>query len=422
MDSNYENNEKQPYEDFSEEKDSSFNSGFENEFFAAEKINIMGIGQKKTQSDKKGVRIFCFVLAVVLVLGIFSTAGYFIGKNQTVKAGLINKPLGAEEGNAAAVYNSVSLSIVSVYAYSENGEEAIASGIIYSSDGYVITSDSTFIVAPEAKLFVRLNDGTEYPAVFVGGDTISNIAVIKINNAKNLVPATLGNSDQTVVGEWVYAIGFENGYGEKSTLNGGTVSACDYRVSDPYTKYASKSITIDFTVSPSAYGGALVNGYGHVIGKLDRQFLNNSNYVVPSVLIKKIADEIIENGVVSDRARLGITYLLVNKAYATLEELPTTGMLVASVDEASDLKNFIKAGDIITEINGKRINDKSDVLDVIETAKPNDIVRVKVVTEIGSEAEYSVKLLSLKSESYYNSAENLGGNGLEEAPGNIEDF
>ncbi len=378
-----------------------------------QKIEIIPSDSSDEKSGRRGLKVFCLLIALTIIISSLTTGAYFIGKNQAVNRSLENKPEGVEWGDAASIYSSATESVVGVYIYNADQIFYSTSGIVYSEDGYIVTSDSTLDSAPAAKFKVMTADGKEYSAEFVGGDQRSDIAVLKIKESVNLKPAVLGNSDETVVGERVFAVGCANGYDEPAVLNEGIVSSASVRVTDSVTSYSAKRIQASITVNPSDFGGALLNEYCQVIGMLSTKIVatgyEQMAYAVPSAEIKNIAEQIINNGKVADRARIGISYIVKNAAAAEVEGLTTSGLLVADVDEESELFSLLRQNDIITELNGVRITKDEEVLDIIESLKPGDLIKLTVMSDDGSVKEHKVKLLGYKSESSYSALPSANG-------------
>ncbi len=394
------------------------NSGF----YAEQKIVIDNFEDSKSRNDNKGIKIFCLLLALALIISGCAVGGYFLGLySKGTESGeysdqtLLNKPENANDGVGAEIYNSISDSVVTVYVYNADGNKKIVTGLVYSEDGYIVTLDSVYLTIPAAKFKVFTTDGKEYNAKFVGGDSRTDISVIKIDEDVKLKPVSLGNSDQTVPGEKVFAISHPNGQFEKPLISEGVVSASYIRISNPQTSYSEKMIQTTVNANEGDYGGALVNAFGHVIGMMTMSksaYYNYNGYqvpveyddsvcAIPSTTIKFVTEAIIKNGEVPDRARIGITYVVKNIVDAEVEKIPTIGLTIASVDENSELYGLIKEKDIIIEINGQRTLTDNTVLDIIEALKPGDTISVTVVDSEGNEAVYEAKLLAYESESSY---------------------
>ena len=244
-----------------------------------------------------------------------------------------------------------------------------------------------------------------YSAYFVGGDQRSNIAVLKIDDSVKLTPAVLGNSDETVNGEKVYLVGRANGFDEEAVISEGIVSAAKIRVTNTITTYSTKMIQSTTAANPGSFGGALVNEYAQIIGMVSTKVVTTgyeqTTYTVPSNEVKNIAEQIINNGKVADRARIGISYVEKNSATAKAEGLKSRGLLVADVSAETELSKSLKQGDIIIGINGKEVLKDEDVLDLLETMKPGDTIKLKTISTDGKETEHTAKLLAYKSKSSY---------------------
>ena len=128
---------------------------------------------------------------------------------------------------------------------------------------------------------------------------------------------------------------------------------------------------------------------------------DDSICAIPSTTLKFIAEAIIKDGKAPDRARIGISYIVKNSVDVEIEKLAAAGLMIASVDENSELYGHIKEKDIITKINGVRTLTDNTVLDIIEALKPGDTISVTVVDSEGNEAVYEAKLLNYRSESSY---------------------
>lgn len=378
----------------------------ENVFFNIDqKIIIPPSVESDEKIDRRGLKVFCLILALAIAVSSCSTVAYFLGRNHTVENSINNKPADAILSNSSEVYAKSNPSVVGIYIYNTEKQVLNASGLVYSADGYIITTDSIFasITAPE--FVVATADGKEYSAYFVGGDQRSDIAVLKIDDSVKLTPAVLGNSDEIINGEKVYLVGRANGYNEDAVITEGIVSASTFRVTNSITAYSSKMIQSTTSANPGSFGGALVNEYAQIIGMISTKVLTTgyeqTTYTVPSNEVKNLAEQIINNGRVADRARIGISYVEKNSAAAKAEVLRSRGLQVADVSSETELSKSLKKGDIITHINDKEVIRDADVLDLLETMKPGDTVRLKTISTDGKETEHTAKLLAYKSESSY---------------------
>lgn len=377
----------------------------------------------------KGLKIFCLILAAVVVLTATTAAGYFMGRGSVskgyigskVEVDLAARPKDTDQSTPAQVYEALNESVVGIRVYNDAGEASDASGVIYSKDGYIVTNDHIYseIGAPKFKVFTH--DGTEYNAVYVAGDTVSDLAVLKIENGKNFKVAEFGDSEQLINGESVVAIGRPSDATDNSSITSGIISLTRRRVKTT-SSYTASLIQTDSAINPGSSGGALVNMYGQVIGitssKLAGVEYDAIGFAIPTKTMKRVVEQLIESGKVTDRAKLGITYTEVNSVTAEIERYAAVGLMVVSVGEDSDIYGKVGEGDMITHMNGIEITNDDIVLDIIEDCKAGDKVLLTVMHANGDIVDYEVKLRANISESSYSAAIGDRKNPMEEAPGN----
>ncbi|MBR2042766.1 MAG: trypsin-like peptidase domain-containing protein, partial [Clostridia bacterium] len=358
---------------------------------------------KKRKPVAAGIKIFALLMAAVILVTGSCLTGYLIGisrntglKNnfQDTNLNLTAKPADTDEFTAAQVYDMLNKSVVGITVYGSDGKASTASGVVYTENGYIITNDHIYDTIAGAKFIIRTYDGVEYPAVFVAGDSRSDLAVLKIE-ASGFVPAVFGNDKELVIGENVVAIGRPNNI-EENSITEGIISLKDRRVSTT-TSYSMKMIQTSTPINPGNSGGALVNMYGQVIGitssKIAGEEYEGIGFAIPSSTTKRVIESLIKNGYVSDRARLGVSYQVINTVKMEVEKYPSTGILIATVDNDSDLYGKINVGDLITEVGGIKITSDSVILDAIENSKPGDVLSFTVYTATGSYKTVSGKLL-----------------------------
>lgn len=258
--------------------------------------------------------------------------------------------------SAAQVVSKVKQSVVAVETYDLRSVDPSAegSGIISSSDGYIVTNAHVISGGQKFEVVVTAADGStkSYDAKVVGSDTRSDLAVLKID-ATGLSAATFGNSDQVQVGESVLAIGNPGGTEFAGSVTSGIISATNRQIST--NGYSQTVLQTDAAINPGNSGGALVNMYGQVIGitssKIEETGFEGMGFAIPINNAKPIVDSIIKNGYVTGRVKLGISVEPFTSYQAKLYNLPT-GLLVDSVDSSSDAAaQGIKKSDIITKIN-----------------------------------------------------------------------
>ncbi len=362
----------------------------------------------------KGLKIFAIIVASVILLTGASAAGYFFGKNSissksgaSVNVDLASKPKNKDESTAEQVYSIINKSVVGIRVYNSNGSASEASGVIYSEDGYVITNDHIYaeIGAPNFKIYMY--DGKEYDAKYIAGDSISDLSVLKIESKDKFAVPQFGNSNELVCGQSVVAVGRPSSAVDNSSITGGMISLTKRRVKTT-SNYTASLIQTDSAINPGSSGGALVNMYGQVVGitssKLAGVEYDSIGYAIPTVTMKRVAEQLIKNGKVTDRAKLGITYTELNSVIAKVNGYDNVGLYVSSVSEDSDIYGKVTEGDIITHINGKEITNDDIVLDIIEDSKAGDSITITVISKKGKTSEYNVKLKANVGESSYSSS------------------
>ena len=249
--------------------------------------------------------------------------------------------------------------------YGQNQVESGAgSGVIISSDGYILTC--AHVVDGASTITVTIGD-KDYTATLVGEDTTSDIAVIKID-ADGLTPATVGNSDSLKVGQSVMAVG--NPLGELGgTVTGGMISALNRSVTIQGSSSVNTMslIQMDASVSPGNSGGGLFNMNGELVGIVNAKSSSSDaeglGFAIPINDAIKVAQELLENGYVTGRPYLGITYLAVTDAQ-TASQLGVNayGVYVVEVVKGGPAeKAGLQAGDRIVSVDGTEIASKDDL-------------------------------------------------------------
>lgn len=377
---------------------------------AFDTINVLPVDDSNIGKSKTGLKVFCLIMAFVIGLSGVCLGGYYIGKSSnkfvgsSVEVDLSSKPKKTDEYTAAQVYSKVNESIVGIRVYNKSGAASDVSGVIYSKDGYVVTNDHSYseVSAPKFKVFTY--DGKEYNAEYVAGDVVSDLAVLKITDGKEFKPAEFGDSRQVTFGENVVAIGRPSDATAASSITKGIISAVSRRVTTT-SNYSARLIQTDSAINPGSSGGALVNMYGQVIGitssKLAGDEYDAVGFAIPTTTMKRVVEQLISNGKVIDRAKLGISYTEINSVTAEMGDYSTTGLYIATVDEESDLYGKVDQGSIITHINGEKITNDDMVLDVIEDCKAGDTVTLTVLLNSGATKDFSVKLKANVGQSSY---------------------
>lgn len=376
-------------------------------------INIENTPIKEETKTSVGIKIFAGILTLCIVAGICLVGGYFLGRNKKsinktdISTVIEEKPVNKDSKNAAEIYDEVKKSVVYITVYSDSNTTSMgsASGVVYTKDGYILTCDHIYSDVVSPKFKVTLYDGTQYDAKFVAGDTRSDLAVLKVD-ATDLTPAAFGNSNENIVGENAYAVGYSCGFEDGSSITSGIISANDRRITSGKSSYSTTLIQIDTPINPGNSGGALVNSYAQVIGitssKLSGSIYEGVGFAIPSVSATSIADSLIKNGYVKGRPKLGITYTVINSITSEKTGVPT-GLCIAEISSDSELYGKeIAKGSIITHINGEKIINSRIILDFIDKSRAGDSLTVTIYdTEKKNSKDYTVKLIEDKGSSSY---------------------
>ena len=262
----------------------------------------------------------------------------------------------------------------------------LGSGVIISSDGYIVTNNH--VIEGAEKLEVTLNDNSTYNATIVGSDANSDIALLKIDG-ENLPTIPFGDSDALKVGEWVLAVG--NPFGFTSTVTAGIVSAKARSISSATHSRQmgiESYIQTDAAVNKGNSGGALVNTNGELVGINTAIYSQTGDYAgcsfaIPSALVKKIVIDIKEYGIVQ-RAVLGISYIELNADMAREKDITATndGIYVAEVSEQSAaMEAGIKEGDVIVKLGGNQVKNSGQMMEQMNKLRPGDTVEITYIRD-----------------------------------------
>ena len=268
--------------------------------------------------------------------------------------------------------------------------QGTGSGVIISPDGYIVTNNH--VIQNASSIQVTLNNNKDFIAEVVGTDPISDIALLKIDPEKELPYLPFGNSNNVQIGEWVLAVG--NPFNLTSTVTAGIVSAKARDLG--MDSNVSSFIQTDAAINPGNSGGALVNTRGELIGINTAISSRTGSYIgyafaVPSNNARKIVEDLLEYGDVQ-KGVLGIRGVPAARLPREMDIDITQGVYVGEVDPGSGAeKAGIEPGDIINQIDNIEIRKFSDLTGYINSKRPNDVVRVKVIRD-GEEKIFDVKL------------------------------
>ena len=261
----------------------------------------------------------------------------------------------------------------------------VGSGVIITSDGYILTNHHVIEGAVENGLNVVLNDKREYPAQVIGYDTSTDLAVIKINGS-DLPKATIGDSETIDVGEWVLAIG--NPFRLRSTVTAGIVSALSRDVQIINDRMRIESfIQTDAAINKGNSGGALVNTSGQLVGINTAIASQTGNYqgygfAVPSNLAIKVARDLIEYGRVR-RALLGVSIAAVDYNRAIEKGMETVrGVEIISVSRnGAASESGLESGDVVLRVNGVEVNEANELQQQVAVLSPGENVKLTILRD-----------------------------------------
>ena len=262
-------------------------------------------------------------------------------------------------------------------------KEATGSGVIISSDGYIVTNNH--VVEGADELTVTLNDNREFSARIVGTDKQTDLALLKVN-AKNLPTLPIGDSDKLKVGEWVIAVG--NPYNLSSTVTAGIVSAKSRGLGASQNGIES-FIQTDAAINPGNSGGALVNTQGELVGINAMLYSQTGSYsgygfAIPTTIMNKVVDDIKKYGSVQ-RVTLGIqggdvlNYINAQKEDGKNVDLGTNdGVYVAEVvsEDGNGAALGLMKGDVITKFDNQKITRMSELQQALNGKRPGDKVTI----------------------------------------------
>jgi serine protease Do len=259
--------------------------------------------------------------------------------------------------------------------------EGVGSGVIIDENGHILTNNH--VVDGAHRLKITLTDGRVLNGKVIGKDEITDLAVVKVDrfsDNNNLPYAQLGNSDNLKIGQIVIAIGNPFGLAGGPTVTAGIVSSLSRNIQ--FESGILELIQTDAAINPGNSGGPLVNTNGEVIAvnTAKMPYAHGIGFAVPINTAKSIMRDLIENGRVITRPWIGIAFIKITRQLAEYYGLPTNeGALVAQVEAYSPADYAgIRKGDIIEEIDGKRISDPSQISSQVHKKHVRDQILVTV--------------------------------------------
>ena len=284
--------------------------------------------------------------------------------------------------NTSIVEESDSWALQFFYGDDSKKKVGTGSGVIISPDGYIITN--YHVIENSSEVIVTTNNNKEYEAEIIGFDEVTDIAVLKIDSNIKLDYIFFGDSDSTLIGEWVLAVG--NPYNLNSTVTAGIVSSKSRDLNE-YDQKNQSFIQTDAAVNFGNSGGALVNIQGELIGintliqSMTGGYVGYS-FAVPSNTVRKIFEDIIEYGDVQ-KGLLGVRGVALKSSYSRqLNINETEGFYIDEIEEGFGAGSAgLTKGDIIKSVDGFKINRFSDLSGYLSSKRPGDKVEVNYVRD-----------------------------------------
>ena len=386
------------------------------------------VPKKKKSKGFKGfvIALVAVVVCVAVILGVYpmvkkadtskassDSTQLTLSETPTAKNNTTGVPSSEEVAAKAEKFNvGIKLYGQSQSIFSSSSNNSLVgegSGIIMGEDSskkytYIVTCAHVISSVKTSGYTMTVTDyeGNNYDGILVGYDSKTDVGVIKIAKT-GLTAAEVGDSTTLKKGQTVYAIGNPGGSEFFGSFTKGMVSAIDRPISSE-SGYEMKCIQHTTPINSGNSGGALMNEYGQVIGinssKIVSTGYEGMAFAIPISDAKQIIDDIIANGYVTDRPKLGISYAAAEKyqQYAMvvkLKNLPSGSLVIASINSDSSLANSnAKVGDLITAVDGEKLDTADVLLDKIENGKVGDKLKLELC-RINS--DYSVDTFTVEA-------------------------
>jgi len=353
------------------------------------------------------------ILLIALISGFFAAGAVMIGERvynrfqpsqaaftETPPAGISDPATSTDEQNNIEVYRTLSPGVVFIHSTSYardffgfmEPQEGSGSGSILDQQGNILTN--YHVIAGAQKLSVSMGGKKDYPAVVVGGDPDTDLAVIRLTEKPEgqLTVIPMGDSDKLVVGQKVLAIG--NPFGLDRTLTTGVISGLERPIRARNNRLIEGAIQTDASINPGNSGGPLLDSRGRMIG-INSQILSPSGssagvgFAVPVSIAKRVVPQLLRNGSVR-RPKLGIGTRDIAQIRAQVELPVTDGVLIVQVARgggaaAAGLRGMqqtemgdYELGDIIVGIDSEKIGNSDDLFRVLDKHQIGDTVQVHV--------------------------------------------
>lgn len=360
-------------------------------------MKIQSNKKNSETSERRSFGVFPFVvLAVSALMIIVSAYVIYFFKDETEYTSenitseyksVISFSAPAKELTIPEIVKKVKPAVVGISSKFSETSVGTGTGIIASAQGYIVTnahvvrchSDDSNSVAQQ--ITVVLYDKSEYEAEIIGFDQRTDLAVLKIDTAgKKLVTAEFGDSTKLSEGELAVAIGNPLGFELYGSVTSGIISALDRTIT--IDEYEMTLIQTDAAINPGNSGGPLLNSCGQVVGinssKIISDYAEGLGFAIPITSAKKVIDDLIENGYVTGRARIGISGEDVGKSNAKHYDLPE-GVYVRYIEKNSAAEaSGIEVGDIIVAADGKTVTTMRELNKIKENFSSGDKLSLTV--------------------------------------------
>ncbi len=288
--------------------------------------------------------------------------------------------------------------------------QGLGSGVVIRSDGHIVTNNH--VVENAEELSVVTLDGNEYNAEIIGTDPFSDLAVIDVE-ASDLTSISFGNSDELQTGQWVLAFGSPLSENLANSVTAGIVSAIGRLQSTPQRRRQPNQedreispvqnfVQTDAAINPGNSGGPLVNLKGELVGINTAIASQTGGYqgigfAIPANTVERVATQLIEDGEVR-RARLGVEYKAASQSLRSNENLPSGAAVIGQVEDGSPADQAgLKPGDVVTAINGKKLENHLQLGNTVAGMQPGEEVTLTINQRDGENKKVTVTLGSASS-------------------------
>lgn len=268
--------------------------------------------------------------------------------------------------------------------------QGLGSGYLISPDGYIVTNDH--VAGNASEITVTLTDGSHHQAKIIGTDPISDICLIKIEG-NNFPYIEFGNSDEIIIGEWVIALGNPFGLFElndKPTVTVGVVSSLGMNLEPINNRFYLNMIQTDAAINGGNSGGPLVNSLGEIIGMNTLIFTAGGaqgniglGFAIPINKVRRIITELKDKGIIDREFQIGMRIQTIDETIARYYNLSSSkGVIVTRVTPGTPAdKSDIRVGDLITEVEGYKINNENTLFGVFQEFRSGQSITLKILRD-----------------------------------------